>query len=62
VLKAATPVYELLGTEGLEVANMPEPDAPLIDSRLGYWIRGGKHAMTPADWKVYMDFADQWLK
>jgi hypothetical protein len=41
---------------------MPQPDAPLIDSRLGYWIRAGEHAMTPDDWKTYMDFADRWLK
>jgi dienelactone hydrolase len=62
VLKAATTVYKLLGVGGLEADEMPDPDAPLIDSRLGYWIRGGEHAMTPADWKVYMDFADKWLK
>jgi hypothetical protein len=62
VLKAATPVYGLLSVSGLEADEMPDPDAPLIDSRLGYWIRGGKHAMTPADWKAYMDFADKWLK
>ena len=34
----------------------------LLDSRLGYWIRPGKHAMSPDDWKIYMDFADKWLK
>jgi hypothetical protein len=62
VLRAATPVYELLGEEGLKAEKMPAPDAPLIDSRLGYWIRAGDHAMTPADWKIYMDFADKWLK
>jgi hypothetical protein len=62
VLKAATPVYKLLGVEGLEADAMPEPDSPLIDSRLGYWLRRGEHAMTPADWKRYMDFADKWLR
>jgi hypothetical protein len=61
VLKAATPVYELLGVEGLKAEEMPPPDAPLIDSRLGYWLRSGDHAMTPADWKTYLDFADKWL-
>src|SRR5207244_1075736 len=34
----------------------------LLASRLGYWVRPGNHAMTPADWKTYMDFADKWLK
>jgi hypothetical protein len=62
MLRAATPVYELLGVEGLAADDMPLPDAPLVESRLGYWIRSGEHAMTPADWKVYMDFADRWLK
>jgi hypothetical protein len=28
---------------------------------LGYFIRAGKHAMTPDDWKVYVRFADKWL-
>jgi hypothetical protein len=62
VLLAATPVYQLLGVDGLESAAMPKADAPLIASRLGYWIRGGKHSMGPADWAVYMDFADKWLQ
>lgn len=61
VLRAATPAYELLGVEGLEAADMPAPDAPLIASRLGYWQRSGKHDMTHADWKIYLDFADRWL-
>jgi hypothetical protein len=63
VLRAATAAYELLGVEGLSKdATMPAADDPLIASRLGYWIRAGKHDMTAADWKVYMDFADKWLK
>lgn len=62
VLQAATPVYELLGEEGLVAEQMPAADAPLVDSRLGYWIRSGDHAMTPADWTTYMDFADKWLR
>ncbi len=62
VLKAAKPVYELVGVDGLTAEEMPSPDAPLVDSRLGYWIRSGSHAMTPADWKIYLDFADRWFK
>lgn len=63
VLQAASPVYELLGVVGLKADAMPAADAPLLgQGRLGYWIRSGKHAMTAADWQVYMDFADQWLK
>lgn len=63
VLQAATPVYELLGVDGLKANAMPAADAPLLgDGRLGYWIRSGKHSMTPADWKIYMDFADRWMR
>ena len=40
---------------------MPEQEK-LSDARLGYFIRAGKHAMTPSDWKVYIQFADKWLK
>ena len=37
---------------------MPEVGR-LVNSRLGYFIRPGKHAMTRADWKVFLDFADK---
>jgi hypothetical protein len=60
MLKAADPVYHLLGVKGLETATMP-PLRQLVGNRLGYYIREGKHSMTPADWKIFMDFADkQW--
>jgi hypothetical protein len=58
VLKAADPVYRFLGVEGLEARQMPEP-GQLIDSRLGYFIRAGKHSMTTGDWKVFLEFADK---
>jgi len=61
VLKAATPVYKLFGVEGLTADKFPEENK-LINSRLGYWVRPGKHAMTPDDWKIFMDFADVWMK
>lgn len=62
VLKAATPAYELLGTEGLKADRVPAPGDKLIDSRLGYWIRPGKHEMNPDDWGIWFQFADKWLK
>lgn len=61
MLKLATPVYELYGVKGLEATAMPEK-GKLVDSRLGYFIREGEHAMTTPDWKVYLQFADKWLK
>jgi dienelactone hydrolase len=58
VLKGADPVYRFLGVEGLGATEMP-PLGKLLDSRLGYYIREGKHSMTTADWRVFMDFADK---
>ena len=41
---------------------MAQPQmSKLIDSRLGYFIRPGKHAMTRTDWEVFLDYADKWL-
>ncbi len=61
MLRAATPVYGLLGVEGLEADAMPQAGDPPIDSRLGYWLRPGEHALGLADWKTFMSYADKWL-
>ena len=37
---------------------MPET-GKLVASKLGYYIRPGKHSMTKQDWNVFLDFADQ---
>jgi len=37
------------------------PQGKLVKSRLGYYLREGKHSMTAGDWTVFMDFAEaQW--
>jgi hypothetical protein len=60
VLQAAASVYQLFGVEGLTAKEMP-PLRQLVGSRLGYYIREGKHSMTVDDWRAFMDFADkQW--
>jgi len=61
VLKAAEPVYRLLGAGGVDSAELP-PLNTLVASRLGYYIRPGKHSMNRDDWKVFLDFADRHLK
>jgi (4-O-methyl)-D-glucuronate---lignin esterase len=61
LLQAASPVYRLLGAEGLAEGGKPEMNK-LIDSRLGYYIRPGKHSMTRPDWEVFLMYADKYLK
>jgi dienelactone hydrolase len=58
VLQAARPAYALYGADDLKDAKMPELNH-LIDGKLGFYIRPGKHAMTAGDWKVFLDFADR---
>jgi hypothetical protein len=60
VLQAADPVYRWLKAGGLEAKAMPEPGR-LIKSKLGYFIRAGKHSMTAADWEIFLQFADAQL-
>ena len=33
----------------------------LLPSRLGYFIREGKHSMNGVDWAAWLDYADHWL-
>ena len=58
VLQAARPAYKLFDADDLGDAEMP-PLGKLIDGKLGYYIRAGKHSMTREDWKVFCDFADK---
>ena len=44
------------------VKKAPLPGDPLVDSRLGTWIRAGKHSMTREDWRVFCDYSDRHLK
>jgi hypothetical protein len=60
VLRAAEPVYRFLGAGGLDAKAVP-PLGKLVDSRLGYFIRAGKHSMTLEDWGAFWDFADKHL-
>lgn len=61
VLKAAEPVYRLLKAGGLEADKMPDP-GKLINSKLAYFIREGKHSMTREDWMIFLQFADAHLR
>lgn len=54
----ATPVYALLGLEGMPVDSMPAP-GEAAHGTIGYHIREGGHNLLLEDWNHYMDFADK---
>jgi hypothetical protein len=62
VLSAAAPAYELYDVAKPVVSAKMPPEGTLAPERLGYFIRAGKHAMTPPDWKVFLDYGDKWLE
>lgn len=58
----ASPVFRLLGKDGVGATAMPQPDQALLDGGIGYHIRTGKHELAVSDWQHYMDFADKHWK
>lgn len=59
---AAGPVYRLLGKKDLGATEMPPPETPVITGAIGFYLHTGPHVVSPADWKVFLDFADVHLK
>jgi hypothetical protein len=60
MIKAADPVYKLVAGEGLDQQVTPTV-GQVLKSRLGYFIREGKHRVTKEDWAAWLDYADVWL-
>ncbi len=58
--KHATPVYQLLGSEGLPAKEMPAVDQPSQGS-IGYHVRSGGHGVTDFDWTEYLKFSSKHL-
>jgi hypothetical protein len=56
----ASPVYKLLGTDGLQATEMPGLNQPVL-STISYHIRTGEHTVMDYDWDRYMDFADKYM-
>jgi len=52
----ASPVYELLGKQGLGTDQMPGIHQPIMHT-VGYHVRAGKHDITDYDWEQYLEFA-----
>jgi len=52
---AASPVWRLLGTEGLGIDHYPAAGEPVL-SRLGYSMHAGRHGILPQDWPVFLAF------
>jgi hypothetical protein len=55
----ASPVYKLLGTDGLSASAMPPVNSPVL-STIAYHIRSGKHDITRFDWECYLKFAEKY--
>ena len=58
VLRAAAPVYRLLGAGGFDQTAIPQ-DGELVGGTLAFFIRAGAHSLKPEDWKAFLDFADR---
>lgn len=58
--QAATPVYRLLGKQGLEAATWPPTAATFGD--IGYTMNSGGHGVAPGDWAIYLQFLQKHLQ
>ena len=52
---AASPVYRLLGKQGLDSDQMPPAGQPLLNT-LGYYMHKGGHGTIPSDWELFVKF------
>ncbi len=60
--RLASPVWELYGKKGLIAPEECEVNKPYHEGDIAYHVADGDHNLTSADWELYMDFADKYLK
>jgi hypothetical protein len=58
---AATPVFKLLGKEGIDTAQMPPAGTSILNT-LGYFMHAGGHGSLPSDWVQFFRFMEMYLK
>ncbi|MEO8562485.1 MAG: acetylxylan esterase [bacterium] len=57
---AASPVWRLLGAQGLSSEGYPAAGEPVL-STLGYYMHAGRHGILPQDWPVFLSFLQKHL-
>ena len=58
---AATPVFKLLGKDGMDTDQMPPAGTPILHT-LGYFMHSGGHGMIPSDWQQVYKFMEMHLR
>jgi hypothetical protein len=58
---AATPVFKLLGKDGINTDQMPPAGTPILHT-LGYFMHSGGHGMVPSDWEQFYKFMEMHLR
>jgi hypothetical protein len=57
---AATPVYRLLGKDGIGTSQMPAAGVPMLHT-LGYFMHAGGHGPLQSDWEQFYKFLEIFL-
>lgn len=55
----ADPIYQLLGLTGMPEREMPLPEHPLHEGKIGHHRKTGNHDLDEYDWDCIMDYADR---
>lgn len=59
--QAASPVWGLFGKKGVAKDRHPPLDQPILN-HVGFHEHTGRHAILATDWKVFLDFADRYVR